>query len=378
MDFFHRRIMAASVGRIASVGVGVGVSAIAGALAFRQSHLRSSPIVEAAAAQLTAADAVRQLLGSGVSSTAGSVGGYMDPIQGTAVLTMPVVSEHGVHALARVEAEAEWVMLEADAKNRGEEIPAPMKSESCRWLLRHLEVQLVDTPAEAEPVTLYSLPKHVPLSVWAPSREPSRLPHWLRAMLPEPSAITQSESFPRLVLVAVVSVSLHFFAFMALHKRMVAEKALRRAESLLALPETPTLQALTERALQLAGRAKGMGSDGSVVQQSGAVLYGKTTSSAVMGFTAINEKRELFFQAERAPAGRAGGRQNTAGKRADDWVITHVAVGSSSVYATRLAKLPDSADAEDILQNLVSASARPLDLGTLDRRVTTSRPAPAQ
>lgn len=35
-------------------------------------------------------------------------GGYIDPIQGTAVLTLPVHSEGGGTGVARVEAEAEW------------------------------------------------------------------------------------------------------------------------------------------------------------------------------------------------------------------------------------------------------------------------------
>jgi hypothetical protein len=59
-------------------------------------------------------------------------GGYIDPAQGTAVLTLPVRAEGGKTGLARVEAEAEWV------QDRAAGVVSPKNTK--RWLLRHLEV----------------------------------------------------------------------------------------------------------------------------------------------------------------------------------------------------------------------------------------------
>ncbi|KOO32756.1 hypothetical protein Ctob_011398 [Chrysochromulina tobinii] len=110
--------------RLGAFGVFGGAGIIGAALGFRQSHLRSSPIVDAAAQQVRSAEAVRTLLGGPVASTSGIVAGYIDLMNGTAVITLPIVSEAGVRAEARVEAEAEWVVLGAEARARGEEPPA--------------------------------------------------------------------------------------------------------------------------------------------------------------------------------------------------------------------------------------------------------------
>lgn len=370
MQAFQQWLMRGSIARAAGVGVGVGTTIIGVGLQFRQNHLRNSPITEAAQQQLKSADAVRQLLGSNVASVSGFVGGYTDPLQGTAAITLPIVSEGGVHALARVEAEAEWVKAVVEAKARGEEPPTPVKAETCRWLLRHLEIELLDPPPNASAsadgarprsVTLYSLPAQLPLTAWAPSREPSRFPHWLRGLLPEPTAALDSEAWPRLVGVASISIALHFVAFLMLHRKMVAERALRRAESLLALPETPTIKALATRAMELAQAAKG--EKAPITQQAGAVLYGKTTDKAIIGYTALSNRQELFFKAEKLEPTRGGVRRA-------DWMITHVAVENSAIYAGRLAKLPETADAETMLESLASVpGVQPLDLGTFDRRV---------
>lgn len=375
MNPIQKWIMGGSVARIGGLGVGVGAGVLAASLGFRQYHLQNSPIVEAAKSQLQSADAVRHLLGSDIASTSGFVGGYTDPVQGTAAITLQVMSQGGVRAIARVEAEAEWVQLQAEAQQRGEEPPTPAKAGNCRWLLRHLEVELLDSAvasgaAGEHSLTLYSLPSRIELSPWAPSREPSRLPHWLRALLPEPSGVTQSEAFPRVALVAGASILMHFVVFMRLHRRLVTEKALRRAEELLALPETPTLKALYARAIELAQQAKV--DRAAVVQQAGAVLYGKATDTVVIGYTALSDSRELFFKAEKlgtkSPSGKIGG-----GRRNDDWVITHVAVEDTTLYSGRLAKLPNTANAEEMLAVLASSPAQPLDLGILDRRVSPPR-----
>ena len=167
--------------RLGAFGVTGACVIVGGALSYRQRHLRSSPIVDAATAQVTSADAVITLLGGRVASTGGMVGGYTDPVQGTAVITVPIVSESGVRAIARAEAEAEWVGLKASAEARGEAPPEhQVVAENCRWLVRHLEVELVEPPASSpnlsddapsSSLVLYSLPANVPLSAWAPDRE---------------------------------------------------------------------------------------------------------------------------------------------------------------------------------------------------------------
>jgi hypothetical protein len=64
--------------RLGAFGVCGGAGIIGAALGFRQSHLRSSPIVDAAAQQVRSAEAVRTLLGGPVASTSGIVAGYID------------------------------------------------------------------------------------------------------------------------------------------------------------------------------------------------------------------------------------------------------------------------------------------------------------
>ena len=131
--------------RLGAFGVCGGAGIIGAALGFRQSHLRSSPIVDAAAQQVRSAEAVRTLLGGPVASTSGIVAGYIDLMNGTAVITLPIVSEAGIRAEARVEAEAEWVVLGAEARARGEEPPAACclrgGSTTSRWMSRSWKIR---------------------------------------------------------------------------------------------------------------------------------------------------------------------------------------------------------------------------------------------
>ena len=274
--------------RFGAFAVAGATGVVGGALIVRQNHLRSCPVVDAASEQIKRSDAVRELLGSSVASVGGFVGGYADPLLGTAAITIPLVSEGGVRAIARAEAEAEWVVVEAEAAARGEPVSDTQKSPNCRWLIRHLEVERVDLPpdrthhkADANALTLYSVPAHLPLSGWAPSREPSSLPHWLRALLPNPAAVRQEESVPRLATAAAAAVLMHFVAFLALKRRMMGERAIRRAESLLALKSTPALDAMRDAALSAAKRAAGTVERGPMKQQPGALLYGRATADEV-------------------------------------------------------------------------------------------------
>jgi hypothetical protein len=368
-------LMRTSLTQLVRLGVGGGVSIVGGALALRQQHLHSHPVVEATAQQLRAAQAVEKLLGSAVASTSGVLGGYTDPIGGTACITIPVVSQGGVRAIARVEAEAEWLVQRAQAEARGEEPAAPTKGETCRWLLRHLEIERADTHATGEtPTVLYSLPPNAPLSPWAPSRSPSASPRWLRALLPEPQGVVQSELTPRLILVGACTVALHAIVFGVLHKKMLNEKMLRRAETMLTLPETPAHTALATRAMELVAEVAPDGAR-KMVRHAGAPLYGHATSARVMAFTSLTNQQELFFSAERS-ATQASSRVRSQHARSpqqrpgEEWTLTQLSVGFSSAFAKRLERLPADADETALLEAVLSVQTRPIDVGLLDRRVS--------
>lgn len=375
--------------RLGAFGVCSGAGIIGAALGFRQSHLRSSPIVDAAAQQVRSAEAVRTLLGGPVASTSGIVAGYIDLMNGTAVITLPIVSEAGVRAEARVEAEAEWVVLGAEAQARGEEPPAAPEnrvSSDCRWLLRHLEVELLDASppgtaaaaggaageaSSAASITLYSVPAHVPLSPWAPSREPSRLPRSVRALLPNPAAVREDAAAGRVIAVAGVALFMHLVAFLALRRRTIDERAIRRAEALLTLPETPALSALRDAAVAAANSAPRAAADAGIVRQPGAALYGRVLAHEVIGYTALESNKELFFRAERVAVrvGAGGGVRARPGGMVYEWVLTHLAVEPTVLYSSRLAKLPEGASATECLAALQAIQAPPLHLGPADQRV---------
>lgn len=381
----QRFILGSSVKQIVSYGVVTGGAVCGGVLAYRQHHLRQSPIIEAASAQLRSAAAVSALLGSPVASSGGMIGGYTDPVGGTAVLTIPIHSEGGVTAIARVEAEAEWVGARADARARGEPDPEPDKAEKCRWLLRHLEVSR-DPAAEGgvpgshePPVVLYSLPAREPLSVWAPTRGPSRLPYWLRALIPEvPAAAREGDAIPRLLLVAGASIVLHAAVFLHLHRRMSKEKVIRHVETLLALPEAPNLHAMRDWVVQIARQAPGEKGAGAALELSnGAPLYGKVSREEVIGFNSLTGSRELFFRAERqrGSAGRASSSSMPARTArgslgtTEQWVITYLSVQPTELWATRLSKLGVELSPEAYLAEMVATPTRPIDLGLVSRQI---------
>lgn len=380
---FGQWLMRRSLRQLGGLGVAGSMAIIGGAIGLRQRHLRTTPVVIAAEQQIKAADSVRALLGSAVASTSGVVGGYTDPVGGTACITLPVMSETGVRAVARVEAEAEWLVVSAQAEARGEAPPAPAKSESCRWLLRHLEVELEAPPAaanasaSAHAITLYSLPRNAALSPWAPSREPSAMPRWLRALLPEPSAVAQAEATPRLLFVGAAAVSAHALVFARLHRRMITEQMLRRAESMLNLPETAggVHDALARRAFELAIEASGPEGAQRVVRSSGAPLYGHADATRVLAFTSLKNQSELFFKAERSaaaasrphakPAAR-GVQQRPSGEQ---WTVVQIAMAPTEAYSRRLATLPADANETALLETMLSVEMQPLELGMLDRQV---------
>ena len=384
-------LMRRSLSGLAGFGVAGAVGIVSGALAVRQMHLRNSAVLEAADQQIRAAESVRELLGSAVTSTNGVISGYTDPVNGTACIAFPVVSEGGVRGVARVEAEAEWLVARAAAEARGETPPEVAKAETCRWLLRHLEVELETPPvaanagANAASLTLYSLPRNAPLSPWAPSREPSVLPRWLRALLPEPSAVVLSETTPRLILVGVITISAHAFVFGILHRRMITERMLRRTETMLTLPETTTHAALAHRAIEIAAESETGGSlttVGRIVRSAGAPLYGHADSTRVLAFTSLTNKQELFFKAERAaaaPAQRHGANARSNAKQVprgaaappvgERWELVQLSMAPTELFAKSLGGLPADAKELALLEAMLGVEKKGIELGHHDREV---------
>lgn len=374
-------LMRRSLSGLAGFGAAGVVGIIGGALAIRQAHLRSCPVVEAADQQLRAADAVRALLGSPVASTSGVRGGYTDPINGTACITFPVVSEGGVRAIARIEAEAEWLLAQTQAKANGQTPPEPPKAESPRWFLRHLELELETPPAaanasaDASSIVLYSLPRTVPLSVWAPSREPSALPRWLRALLPEPSAVANADATPQLLFVGVFAIAAHAAVFGMLHRRAVNERMLRRAETMLTLPESTTYATLATRALEIAAQSGARGMVKTPARSAGAPLYGHADSKRVLAFSSLTNGRELFFKAERTaatPPVRARSRQARAGgspPSGERWTLVELSMAPSDLYSKRLSQLPPDAKELELLETMLSVEMEPVDMLEPEREV---------
>jgi hypothetical protein len=184
----------------------------------------------------------------------------------------------------------------------------------------------------------------------------------------------QSELTPRLILVGACTVALHAIVFGVLHKKMLNEKMLRRAETMLTLPETPAHTALATRAMELVAEVAPDGAR-KMVRHAGAPLYGHATSARVMAFTSLTNQQELFFSAERS-ATQASSRVRSQHARSpqqrpgEEWTLTQLSVGFSSAFAKRLERLPADADETALLEAVLSVQTRPIDVGLLDRRVS--------
>ena len=137
--FSKQTLASVSIRQVVGICGAAGGIAVSAALVIRQNNLKTHAVFRTAAEQLQQAEVVRQLLGDGVS-TSGIAGGYIDPIEGTAVITLPLSSASGTCGYARVEAEAEWVANQV-ADPSGDEASPEVKAKA-RWLLRHLEVSV--------------------------------------------------------------------------------------------------------------------------------------------------------------------------------------------------------------------------------------------
>ncbi len=357
-----RWLVAGDMRRIAGFGVCAGTATIGIALGIRQGHLSKSPMIDAAGEQLRH-PAVTEWLGDRVGSVGGIIGGYIDPVQGTSVLTIPLRSEGGVRAVARVEAEAEWVPEWVAAAARGEEGNVT-KDVNCRWLMRHLEVDLEDAGADSSPLVLYSQPAQLPLSCWAPSRTPSGiwslLPRSVRAMLPEPTGVSEDEAMNRLMGFGALAVGMHIISYFMLRRRIGYTKVLDRVESMLQLRQSPHLGAIRETALRMARKQDGL-SD--IALRENSILVGVESRDHVVAYTELANKSDLLFSAERVTAG-------------GDWMIKTVSVASTEMWAKRASRLPEGTASERYGEELSAfVHAIPQLNLPLDRRVLLQPPA---
>ena len=90
------------------------------------------------------------------------------------------------------------------------------------------------------------------------------------------------------------------------------------------------------------------------------MIYGRATRDEVLLYTAVTGMKELFVRAEKAKG---------KGSMDEEWLLTHLSIEASTIFASRLAQLPESASADDILATLAATPMQTYELGMLDRRV---------
>ena len=325
------------------------VALVSGGFAFRQYHLRQSVICESAVEQLKSADAVVRLLGGQIVSTRGVIGGYMDPLNGTAVLTIPLLSESGAQGIARVEAEAEWV------GQPDEEILAQMRRgvSNARWQFRHLEVELQPTVqavavepdsflgAEAGPLVLYSVPQRLPLSPWNPPRT-GRLPRWVRDLFPT-HGLGQDDSSLKLIQASGAMLVIHIVAFFYLRHQMLTSQRAKAAQVHLLLKESTTLRKLCERAASIAINEQAGGTTTPLSLITTNARYGVVGKSDLVAFTTASSEEHLvlLFAAERD----SGSQQ---------WKLTHVSLQEAGRKEKVLSAATDKDSAHSMVTRMVT------------------------
>eukprot|EP00308_Calcidiscus_leptoporus_P025433 CAMPEP_0119369718 /NCGR_PEP_ID=MMETSP1334-20130426/16195_1 /TAXON_ID=127549 /ORGANISM="Calcidiscus leptoporus, Strain RCC1130" /LENGTH=325 /DNA_ID=CAMNT_0007386621 /DNA_START=42 /DNA_END=1019 /DNA_ORIENTATION=+ len=240
-------------------------------------------------------------------STRGIVGGYVDLVEGSAVLTIPVARSDGStgRCIARVEAEAEWVGAVPVDGEPGQE--AKMRA---RWLLRHMELE---ADGDRDALVLYSLPAALVPSPWTPSREPSLLPRDVRAFFPELAAMTQSREVLQLAVVGTLMVAMHTFAFVTFRRQQGIQREYEQLQRYMLLRPEPWLVRLQTDALAVAEIDRMLlpkASDGkrpttSVAATEG-LLYGSRRNELVQAFTVVQAKdgaHAVLFEASKAGSG---------------------------------------------------------------------------
>jgi len=244
---FKRFIDGSSVRKLAGYCTVAGVGVVGAATMVRQRGQRTHPVCESACDQLSKSDFVRQMLGGGEVSTEGIVGGYQDPVGGTVAFRIPLSSStSSVTRYARVEAEAEWVGRE------GEDIEPTSQAVKVhsRWLLRHLEIESL-RPGEP-PEVIYSLPAQVAASKWAPSRERTMLPEWLRNLFPNMGVLVRDQEAHRFMGTFCFAILINAAAFAYLNRRVQGLERSAAVMEILRLPLTEAANKLRTDAMRIA------------------------------------------------------------------------------------------------------------------------------
>jgi hypothetical protein len=217
-----------------------------------------------------------------------------------------------------------------------------------RWLLRHMEIGREEGGAEPS-LVLYSTPPVMPLPAFAPSREPSAIPHSVRGLFPR---VWGDEAAIKLIGGGAMVLSLQLFVFL---RKRHQEAALRAAETVqrqLLLPTAPHFAPLRDAAIKATatGRQLAPAHDGE--------LYGVATADAVSALTSVVNpnvskpsltETDLLFGAARDAQGA--------------WALTHASlledVRLKTVKLAPLAHLPPAeaqAEARAAIDELIAAA----------------------
>lgn len=348
---------------VAGLAGGLACGMVGTGLYARQNLLQGHQVCLAATEQLRGAESVRRALGGEGARREGPVGGYVDALGGTAVLTLTLRGADGASSgTARVEAETEWV-------SAGRAEPEPGEAATARWLLRHLEFEPRE-PARGPAEVLYSVPAKRPPSAWAPSREPSGwLPDAVRPLLPEPQGLIESVEGRRLFGTFAFGVTLHVLAFSIFRGRVRRVQRTGRAMELLALRATPEqlppaeLKALRAEALDsaVAKRASERG-----LRPSSEAFFGCMRAAGADGQEQQQQQLDLYVAAEGPKPDKAGTqrldvliRAVRSGARAK-WQLVHVSVHDPQHKEARLseAAADDAEAARAAFVELVSDAVR--------------------
>ena len=338
---FHGAVDRATVLRLTGACALAGGTIGGAGMWLRQRSFREHTVFKAACEQLQDAAAVRELLGEGPVSTAWTVGGYFDSLGGTTVFEISLTGAGGAKAIARVEAEAEWVGAHGGATVTSSAMEQKYAS---RWLLRHLELQ--PEARRESPIVLYSTPPIMPLPPFAPSREPRWLPHSIGGLFPN----LKGDTFAyQLMIGGAIVLTAQAMLYARFRYNDGAARAAERVQELMAVHGGEALAAIRAEAI----RAVSAGVKMAPAEK--AKFYGRVSTEYVAALTPIVHAnasrptpRDLLFAAEKSAGGKGG------------WRLTHASLSDLRTKTNKLAPLahlPDDEAAEgarDAVEQMVA------------------------
>jgi len=357
-------LRAYSVKQVAGVCAGLTGTVISVGVGLRQHLFLTHPVYTGACKQLEQSALVRELLRDEEISTRGVVAGYQDPTRGSASFQIPLVgTSSGISAVAYVEAEAEWVgRTDGAAETEKKQFVA-----QTRWLMRHLEVQLV---GKSESEVLYSLPAALPPSPWAPSREPSILPRSVAALFPSWEGLKTGEA-TRWIGAGLFGLAMHVLGFSLLYRKSLVAKATTASLAQIRVPRDPQLMELRSLALRVAEAATGpIKAERERSASEFPDFYGARTPDEVAILSPILDEpdvpsKDLLFTAKRGESG---------------WMLTRVATEEFSAKEMVFSRF-DSFDNAAALREAVTRmviDAKPHSLASFiaDKVPPQQQPAP--